>query len=763
MLTSKTMETSDPSPRNTFKSLAAARFYVGEAAIVLSLLASMRYLVWRITSTINMASPVHTALSCLLMAAEIYGFVSVALFYFQVRRPVKAVPLPLPESEDDLPTVDVFVAIYDEPTDILYRTLVGCSAIDYPKDKINVYVLDDGPRESIRSLAERFGCRYLTRPDRTHAKAGNTNNALKHSTGDLVLMLDTDHIPVKSILKETVGYFMDKGVAFVQMPHHFYNPDIFQHNLNLDKELVHEQDLFFQVIQPGRQASNSVMFAGSSTILRRKALASVGGIQTACAIEDTHTSMRLQAAGWQGIYHNKILSGALSPESYKGYLTQRQRWTRGGVQLFVLDNPLLRAGLNFTQRLCYFSSMLYFFHGWARMIYMLSPLAFLLWRYDPIVCNTWTLMTYFLPHYVFAHLAVLVISREFRNPFWSDVYEVAAAFSLAWTAFATLLQPDKLIFNVTPKGENSKRPHQVPWTYVIPHATVMVLLLAGIVLATKRLVTEGLQFDNYTLSCAWAVFNVVLLGCAIEGTRERPHLRRGHRLPRLIPCQLRFHGRSFAGMATSVSESGCLVELEHDDHMPPIVHVTLQGDGSEPTQLEGEVVHQEHHDQGCRVGVRFTDLTPETRQSLLRQMFSLPESWSEHKRPHVSSWTALWHIGTSILHPRLRKPQRARRARARIPVDLEGRVIVGAQRPFEVRVEELSFSGARVTLPRSTRMPEEFVLKFEAADREVALDCRRVRAGNRPGPRAEYGVKFVPPAHLDPAILEDLEGSVDAR
>ena len=734
-----------------------------EAVVVLSLLMTLRYLIWRVAETLNTSTPVNTAVSVALVAAEIYGFVSVALFYFQVRPPMDVTPAPV--AERDLPRVDVFVTIYNEPPDILYRTLLACAALDYPADRLNIYVLDDGPREAIRALAERFGCRHVTRQDRLHAKAGNVNNGLRRSRGELVLLLDCDHIPVRTILRETVGFFADPKVGFVQMPHHFYNADIFQHNLHLDDELVHEQDLFFQVMQPGRQRHNSVMFAGSSAVLRRAALESIGGIQTACAIEDTHTSMRLQAKGWRGVYHNKILSAALSPESYAGYLTQRMRWTRGGVQLFVLDNPLLRPGLSLSSRLSYFSSVIYFFHGWSRLVFLLSPLSFLIWRCDPIVCGTWDLVGHFLPAYVFSHLAVLLISRECRNPFWSDVYEAASVFALSWTALATLLQPDKLVFNVTPKGEAGRRPHRVHWSHVVPHTALMFLLLAGIVIATRRMASEGMALNNYSLSCLWAAFNVVLLGCAIEGARERPQLRQGHRVHRRLACKVGYHGRRFDGSVTSLSESGCLVRLDSEEHLPPLVRLRLFSDDydhatgltGEVTELDGEVVHQDIVGTGgSRVGIRFTDVSVKQRQDLLLQMFSAPGAWDAHERPFVSSLTAFWHIGTSLLRPRLRKPKRMRRARARIAVDLEGVIESGRER-WPARLRDLSVTGARIVLPGPAEVPERFIFTFAAASGTVAVECRRVRQVLGEGRPPECGLKFLSPGHLHPRILEDLE------
>ncbi|MBI4060747.1 MAG: glycosyltransferase [Elusimicrobia bacterium] len=756
----------------------AARFFatlidLRKPLIAISVFMSVRYLVWRAASTLNTATPLHAAISFALLAAEVYGCVSVFLFYFQARQPVghKIVEVP----ERSLPAVDVFITIYNEPLHVLHVTLVACAALDYPRDRLSIYVLDDGPRDSVREMAAKYGCRYLTRPDRRHAKAGSLNNALRHSRGEFILSLDCDHVPVRSFLRETIGYFQDSKVAFVQTAQHFYNPDIFQHNLHLDNELVHEQDLFFQVIEPGRERTNSVMFAGTSAVLRRAALDSIGGIQTICAIEDTHTSMRLQAKGWKGIYHNRAVSAGLSPESYSGYLTQRMRWARGGIQLFVLDNPLLCPGLSLAQRLSYFSSILYFFHGWARLVFLLIPLAFLYGNTQPVISDVFTLMTYFLPHYVFAHLAALVICREFRNPFWSDVYEAASAFSLSWTALVTVLHPNRLIFKVTPKGEAKQRPHQVHWLYVLPHTVLLVLLLAGVILATRRMASYGLKLDLYSLSCLWASFNSILLGCAIEGTRERPNLRAGYRVHRSLAAELRYHGRRFNGVAAVLGESGALVQLETDEHLPPVLRIHIyssdydraNGLSGEMTELDGEVVHQDIRGRGSWSGIKFTDMTPQRHESLLRQMFSAPDSWDEHERPFVGSLTAMAHIVSSLLRPRMRKPRRARRARARIHLNQEA-VIRSGSMNIPVRMVGLSVIGATIRMPPMTRLPERVALSFLAGEQPVEVRCLRVHE-TRIGARQKFalrdgrpvhcGLKFLVPEHLSPAIIEELENA----
>ena len=287
------------------------------------------YLWWRATETLILAPFWQATLSIGLFAAECYGFVTLIFFYAQTWLPLFRGDPPSMDGKE-YPSVDVYVTIFDEPIDVLYRTLVGCQAMRYPEGKKTVYVLDDGQRDEVRQTAERVGCRYISRPANTHAKAGNLNHALKLTDGQVIVGFDTDHVPVCTFLERTIGYFQDAKVALVQTAHHFYNPDTYQENLRVQGEIIHEQDLFFQVIQPGRDRYNSAFFCGSGGLFRRSSLEKIGGFITKSATEDIHTSIRLHASGFTSIYVNERLAAGLSAEGFKSYLKQRSRWAQGG-------------------------------------------------------------------------------------------------------------------------------------------------------------------------------------------------------------------------------------------------------------------------------------------------------------------------------------------------------------------------------------------------------------------------------------------------
>ncbi|MEM9979771.1 MAG: glycosyltransferase, partial [Cyanobacteria bacterium P01_D01_bin.2] len=197
----------------------------------LSTITTLRYFYYRSTSTLNLDTWLDGFFSLLLFIAELYAIATLFLSYFQTLKIRDRKSIPLDRwPQEQWPSVDIYIPTYNEDVDIVRKTVIGALNIDYPTDKKTVYVLDDGRAEkyqkrrlALRTMCQDLGCEMLTRENNEHAKAGNINTALKRTDGQLVLILDCDHIPVRGFLQETLGFFFDKKVALVQTPHWFYN------------------------------------------------------------------------------------------------------------------------------------------------------------------------------------------------------------------------------------------------------------------------------------------------------------------------------------------------------------------------------------------------------------------------------------------------------------------------------------------------------------------------------------------------------------
>ena len=198
------------------------------------------------------------------------------------------------------------------------------------------------------------------------------------------------------------------------------------------------------------------------------------------------------------------------------------------------------------QRIHYFASIFYFFNGWPRLIYLSAPLGYLLFNHAPVNASFLLLLVYYLSYFITSLIASNRISEGYRNPFWSDVYETVMCFSVSWTAFTTLFNPEKISFQVTPKGlrfENTR----LDWSKVVPHMLMSALLVIGIGFGWYGLLHHELNRDAALLSIFWSIYNLVILVAAIVVARERHQMRSWPRLSRKIPCELIFDNQTLSG------------------------------------------------------------------------------------------------------------------------------------------------------------------------------------------------------------------------
>ena len=119
--------------------------------------------------------------------------------------------------------MDVYIPTFNEPMEVLEKTITGVLCLDYPN--FSAWVLDDGRRPWVKAFCEAKGVGYLTRPNNSHAKAGNINHALTKTSADFVAVFDADFIPQRNFLMRTMGFFADPSIGVVQVPHAFYNYD----------------------------------------------------------------------------------------------------------------------------------------------------------------------------------------------------------------------------------------------------------------------------------------------------------------------------------------------------------------------------------------------------------------------------------------------------------------------------------------------------------------------------------------------------------
>ncbi|PXW96895.1 glycosyltransferase family 2 protein [Mycolicibacterium moriokaense] len=256
------------------------------------------------------------------------------------------------------PGVDVFLPTYGEGLDVLRNTYTFVAGMQWPGE-LNVYVLDDGGRESVRDLAADFGFHYILRPNRGYMKkAGNLQYAFTQTRGDQIVILDADFCPRHDFLQHLIPYMDDPGVGIVQSPQYFSTTEDMGW---IERTAGATQELFYRWILPSRDRFDAAVCVGTCAIYRRAALEAAGGFAQIEHSEDIHTGLFLMRAGYQTRYVPAIVSRGLCPSDLAGFLNQQYRWCNGS--LVRLDNEHLEGEalkMTLRQRICFWAGVLYY-------------------------------------------------------------------------------------------------------------------------------------------------------------------------------------------------------------------------------------------------------------------------------------------------------------------------------------------------------------------------------------------------------------------
>ena len=550
-----------------FSSALYLRRYTGTLIslimVMFSVSATSRYIYWRITYTIGTDNLVDLFFALVLVMAEVYAWVVLLLGYLQTAWPLKRKPVMMPADTSTWPTVDLFIPTYNEDLSVVKPTVMAAMGIDWPRDKLNIIILDDGRRPEFAAFAESVGVKCYTRADNNHAKAGNINAALKRTSGEFVAIFDCDHMPTRSFLQYTMGWFLvDPKLSMIQTPHHFLSPDPFERNLQTFRNVPNEGELFYGLIQDGNDLWNATFFCGSCAVLRRTCLDEIGGIAVETVTEDAHTALKMQRLGYNTAYLSLPQAAGLATESLSAHVGQRIRWARGMAQIFRVDNPLFGRGLNFGQRLCYSNAMLHFFYGLPRMVFLLAPISYLFFEVHIIKASALSIAAYSLPHLLHANLTNSRIQGQHRHSFWAEVYEATLAWYIFRPTLVALINPKLGKFNVTAKGGLVQEEH-FDWVISKPYLVMLALNVLGFLIGIGRaLWWNTYELDTVILNMLWTIYNLVILGATLAVATETKQVRRTHRVRATLNATLRLpNGHSIVCQTEDFSMGGMSLKV----------------------------------------------------------------------------------------------------------------------------------------------------------------------------------------------------------
>lgn len=639
--------------------------------MVLCCFLSLRYWIFRTTVTLTFVGPMDSVFAILLYLAETYGIMVYLLGMFVNAWPITRKSPGLPESPEDLPTIDVYIPTYNEPEDVVKITAIACTQMFYPRDRLNIYILDDGGTvqkrsdpdpekaagaiqraENLKTLAGELGIIYATRDENRHAKAGNinetfmscecrldeeafdqiscVNHGIEQGCGELILILDCDHVPARNFLEKTVGFFnQDPKLFLLQTPHFFINPDPVEKNLGIFRQGPSENEMFYGAIHPGLDFWNASFFCGSAAVIRRKYLMEVGGIAGDTITEDAETALELHARGYNSAYLNEPLIIGLTPETFDDFILQRSRWAQGMIQIFILKNPLFQKGLSLYQKICYFNTCFFWFFSIARVIFFFSPLVLLFFGLRIYNASLVQVFAYAGPHLVAAYFLSNYLFGKFRHPFFSELYETIQSIYLLPAIISAIANPRSPVFKVTPKGvslhEDFLSHLAVPFYLML--FTAFLAYLVGI----YKWVTMPWLGDSIALCMAWNTFNMIILLSCLGVVWEKRQVRRMHRYPTNEAVELEITGNETRLSAKiidlSISGAGILVAASERNWMSGTITLHTRDSYGKQFVLPATVVNSRQQGQHTLLGCEFQGNDPEIRTEIINFVYGDSSRW----------------------------------------------------------------------------------------------------------------------------------------
>ncbi|SLN61947.1 Cellulose synthase catalytic subunit [UDP-forming] [Pseudoruegeria aquimaris] len=511
------------------------------------------YLHWRWTATLN---PDAMIFSVLVASAETLAYVGCILFFHDIWAPKDTPPAPPPRSRaeaglagDGPIRVDILITTYDEPPEIVALSIRAARALRLPEGcEANVYVLDDGNRPAMAAVAQREGALYISRDRNTGFKAGNLRNALLRTDGDFFVICDADTRLFPRFLENTLGYFRDPAVAWVQTPHWFYDIPANADGTGEQDVFLCDPGLFFDIIQRRRHRNNASFCCGAGSIHRREAvfasaLMEYGARAAAPAerrfalaardlqpfryhvSEDIYTSILVQSdpgGPWRSVYHPQVESRMLSPWGLKAWAAQRLKYAGGSLDILFHDNPLIRKGLPWRTRLHYGATFWSYLSCLWLPILLAAPVVALLTGTAPLRAGIGEFFLHLLPVLIVTELALIA------GCWGQDVSKgrllAIATLPLTLKALWQVIRRRKIGFAPTPKIPLYSEALRIIW----PHLLLIGISLAAAAYALWQasLGQSSLGLPFLLVNLFWISWNIYMLSAAPRAALWRPKASR---------------------------------------------------------------------------------------------------------------------------------------------------------------------------------------------------------------------------------------------
>lgn len=409
-------------------------------------------------------------------------------------------------------SVAVFIPVYGEPVNEVRQTAIAAKNIYGRHD---TYILDDGESDEIAAMAEKVGVSYIRRPIHRHAKAGNINYALSKTKNDYFLILDADFVAQPTILYETIPFFENDNLAFVQTPQFYDN-----HNNFVSTAASFMQNVFYSLIQSGKNRFNAAFCVGTNVIFRRSAIDTIGGMHEASKSEDIWTSLRLHELGYDSVYIPTVLAVGKTPETLKAYSKQQLRWATGSFEIFLRHNPLFSRKLTIDQRLQYFATTSYYFVGFSVLLLLLLPPLQIYFNLSPISTS--------IPAWQWALMYSGFYVTQLLLAFYTMGGLKIRTLMLANTSFPIYI---KAFFNALLRRDQAwSATNTVSYDSPFNYVRMQVYVYLFLALTTIVGIAKALYTAEFSISLAWNALNALVFGYFVwVAGQEARMLRRQRR------------------------------------------------------------------------------------------------------------------------------------------------------------------------------------------------------------------------------------------
>ncbi len=465
----------------------------GKVLSIAGLLSSIYFLSWLLQPKFAGYTPLYIVVIIAFMYKIIIRYIE-WFFCFDL----SVTPMPKQEKKWTVDILTTFCA--GEPKQMLYDTLEAALNITYPH---KTFLCDEANDPELKQFCLDRGIIHVTREKKINAKAGNINNALYSvADGDICVILDPDHIPFPNFLDETLPYFEDPEVGYVQVVQAYYN----QHSTIIAKAAAQQTYQYYGPFMMGLNSYGAVPAIGANCTFRRSALDSIGGHAPGLC-EDMHTAMLLHSKKWKSIYNPVIISKGLVPWNYSGYCLQQLKWSRGSFDLLFNELPHIYRDLTWKQLAYYLSAPFFYLSGLISIFDFLLPILVLFSGVVPIKLSVFEFLRHFFPLFI-ATFAI----RQFNQRWLLERHERGAFIfggtlmkASWWATFLGLfysLINKKVPYIPTPKDSR----YETPLRLLTPNFVVIILSVAAIIYGLMH------DFNPFMIfMAALAATNIVIL------------------------------------------------------------------------------------------------------------------------------------------------------------------------------------------------------------------------------------------------------------